>query len=81
MPRAHVEPARSQDRAAWQPAASSTCKRGLSGAGGKFALGTHAGRLMAGPLPVLGLWLAPARAGPQLSSSVLALLVLGSLGA
>lgn len=77
-PRAHAEPARSWNRAAWLPAASSACKRGLSRSEGKFALGTHAGRPMAGPLPVLGLWLAPWGAGPQPSSSVLVLLVLCS---
>lgn len=79
--RAHAEPAWSWDRAAWQAAPSSACKCRLSGAGGKFALGMHAGRLMAGPLPVLGLWLALGRAGPQPSSSVLVLLALHSPGA
>lgn len=80
-PRAHTEPAQSWNRAAWLPAASSACKRRLSRSEGKFALGTHAGRPMAGPLPVLGLWLAPWGAGPQSSSSVLLLLVLCSPGA
>lgn len=53
---------------------------GLSGAGGEFAPSTHAGRLMAGSLPVLGLWVALGQAGAQPSSSALALLVLSSRG-
>lgn len=77
VPRAHTEPARSRDRAVWQPAAP---KQGLSGAGGEFALSTHAARLTAGSLPVLGLWVALGQAGPQPSSSALALLVLSSRG-
>lgn len=65
-PRAHTEPARSRDRAVWQPTVP---KHGLAGAGAEFALSTHTGGLTAGSLPVLGLWVALGHAGPQPSCS------------
>lgn len=52
---------------------------GLSGARG-VCPSTHAGRLTAGSLPVLGLWVPRGQAGAQPSSSALALLVLSSRG-
>lgn len=61
-PRAHTEPSRSRDRAVWQPAVP---KHGPPGAGGECALSCPAGRLMAGSLPVLGLWMALGQAGPS----------------